>query len=607
MKYIFIILFFTISISSFCQNSRSEIIEYVSLNQIKGDKLVRTDSVTLQINERMGDHDTEILIPYSKGDKVSIGEAWIEDLQGNIIRKLKGKEIKDRSSISDISLYEDDFVKSFELKHNIYPYRIVYSFKIIYSKFINISVLNYIKAKQAVRNGKLIVEAPLNQPIKFKQKNVNEPQIDTLSDIVRYQWNYRYTPSLEEINASLNTSTAPFIYTTPLFFKFGVEGSKESWESFGNWIFRLNKNKDELPLSEQQKINSLTSNANTDQEKAKILYQYLQDYTRYINVSINLGGLQTYPANYVCSNRYGDCKALTNYMQAILKHVGIKSYYTLINAGDNIIDTDIDFPSQIFNHVILTIPFENDTTYLECTSKNTPFGYIGTFTQGRKALLVDENNSHIVNTPCLTPQDVLCTRNLYVDLNTSMMKLVATERGEKYEQTSYLATEVNKNVVDKYIRNNILSGSYDLLDFTFEKENRDSAKISLSVNCKIHNLYKMYGENLIISPFTINMPSYESPEKRTSEVQLDYPEYYKDRIEYTLPDNNVFQKPKDIAIDSDFGKYSLKFEIKDNKLIVNKTILIYSGRYTTTQYPDFYKFIMSIKNNEIKSYFLELL
>lgn len=607
MRYISVILFFALSISCFCQTSRSEIIEYISVNQIKGDKLIRTDSVILQINERMGDHDAEILIPYSKGDKISVGDAWIEDLQGNIIRKLKSKEIKDRSYISQIALYEDDFVKHFELKHNSYPYRIVYSYRITYPKFINAAALNYVDVRQPVKNGKLIVETSINQPIIFKQKNIDTLEVDTLSDIIRYQWKYNYDKPSLEINTSPNSTIAPLIYSTPLHFKFGVEGSYETWQSFGNWIFRLNKDKDILPLAEQLKIKRLISDVDSDREKAKILYYYLQNHTRYINVSINLGGLQTYPANYVCSNGYGDCKALTNYMQAILKYVGIKSYYTLVNVGDKIIDIDTNYPSQAFNHVILTIPFEKDTTYLECTSKNTPFGYIGTFTQGRKALLVDENNSQIINTPTLSSQDVLCTRNFYVDLNSSKVELLAIERGGNYEQSNYLATEVNQNIVDKYIRNNILSGSYDLLDFKFHKENIDSAKIDLAVNCQIHNLYKEYGNNLIISPFTINLPSYESPDKRVSDVQLDYPQYYKDHTEYLLPDKRISQIPKDVILASDFGEYSLKFETRDNKLIVDKTILIYPGRYTTTQYPDFYKFIMLVKNNEIKSYYIELL
>lgn len=587
------------------QTPSSEIVKHISFIQLRGDKLILEDSVILQINERIGDRDAEINIVYSKGDKLSIGDAWIEDMSGNVIRKLKSKDIKDHSYISDISLYEDDYIKSFELKHNIYPYKVVYSYKGTFSKFLNAIAIDYENRRLSVKNRKVILETSSDRLIKYKQENVDLPLIDSTENVTKYTWDYSYTANTREKNSLIGSLKAPMIYAVPLTYKYGVQGSTESWESLGNWVFRLNKGRDKLPETEQEKIRSLITNVNTDIEKVKILYQYLQDYTRYINVSINIGGLQSYPASYVCTNRYGDCKALTNYMLSMLKFIGIKSYYTLIKAGDKVIDIDEKFPSQIFNHVILTVPLKNDTIYLECTSKNTPFGYMGTFTQGRKALLIDENNSHLINIPSLTPDRILCTRHFDVDMTTSEVKLKAEERGYDYEHSLYLASEVNKNIVDKYIRNNIFSGSYDLSDFKFVLEDRNSAKIGLNAICKIHNLYKEYGNNLVISPFPIAITSYESPEKRVSGIQLDYPEYYKDTVVYSFSDKNLSKVPENIEITSKYGIYTVRYEIKDKKLFIYKSILIYSGKYPIEQYNDFYKFITTIKNNETKKIYLE--
>ncbi len=592
----------------FPQAFRSEIISDISHIQIKGSKLVVTDSVVMQINERMGDHDATIYIHYSKGDKIDIGDAWIEDMHGNIVRKLKKNEIKDRSSISDIALYEDDFVKYFEMKHNIYPYRIVYSYKATYSKFLTLISLDFTNRRRPVNRGKVIIEAPEATPIKYKQKNVEEPLITSDMGVTRYQWDYKYIPpKFIELNNLLNPINAPIIKVVPFEFKYGEKGSFESWQSFGNWVYRLNAGRDLLTQNEKIKINDLIKGIDSQQEKAKILYRYLQDYTRYINVSINIGGLLTYPASYVCENKYGDCKALTNYMQSMLKYVGIKSYYTLINASNKVNDVDREFPSQAFNHVILTIPFGTDTTYLECTSKNMPFGYIHTSIQGRKALLVDEQMSKLVTIPSLNAPDVLCTRTIQADLHNSEIVLDISEQGSQYELSNYLTTEVNKNEVDKYIRKNILSGSYDIINFEFKEKPRDKAEIELNVKCKMHNLYRLYGNNLILDLFSLPLATYESPDKRVSGVQLDYPEYHKDKIIYKLDGKNILKLPSDLKIESPFGNYSVIFKYENGMLEINKELLINKGRYSRNVYEDFYNFILSVKNNETKNIYLEVL
>src|SRR5690606_19691165 len=108
-------------------------------------------------------------------------------------------------------------------------------------------------------------------------------------------------------------------------------------------------------------------------EKAKKIYEFMQAKTRYISVQIGIGGYQPYSAEEVDRLGYGDCKGLTNYMQSLLRVAGIESYYSIVYAGAFKRDIIPDFTSMQGNHVILCLPFKNDTTWLECTDKFSPF------------------------------------------------------------------------------------------------------------------------------------------------------------------------------------------------------------------------------------------
>ena len=81
-------------------------------------------------------------------------------------------------------------------------------------------------------------------------------------------------------------------------------------------------------------------------EKAKIVYRYVQDNTRYISVQVGIGGIQPIAAIEVDELKYGDCKGLTNYTQALLDIAGVESFYTIVQAGKEIVDFDSDFASR---------------------------------------------------------------------------------------------------------------------------------------------------------------------------------------------------------------------------------------------------------------------
>ncbi len=594
------------SISCYGQTFNREIVKKVEHYQIKGDKVTETDTLVIQINNRQGEDD--IRIGYSKGDKLSIEWGWIEDMDGNIVRKLGMKDIKDRNYNSESVFFGDNFIKYFSLKHHVYPYKVVYSYQISYSKSFGACGVDCRMEDKPVHLGILIVELPADGTIKHKEVNVKSPEIAKNGALQKYTWRYSYTPlENKELNHPKTFGDEPIVRVVPTTFKYGVAGSFDSWQSYGNWVYRLNKGRDALPLAEQSKITSLINGVSDSKAKSKILYQYLQDYTRYINVSLKLGGFQSYPASYVSENKYGDCKALTYFMGAMLKYVGIPSFPALVLAGEDLPKTDVSFPFPEFNHVILCVPFEKDTVFLECTAKNIPFGYLGTFTQDRPALIIDENSSRITHTPTLKEKDVRCSTTFDVNPEQSEVTFKSVLRGKKHEYFNSMASYISRNEMDIYIRNGIMPSSSELLEYTILKDDRNIAEIQFNAKVRVENISQAYGKNLRISPFPISLPLYETPDKRRSGLQFDYPECYSDTIVYHLGNQSISKAPSNVSIQSKYGVYSISYEIGQNKLICIKSLTIPSGQIDLKDYKSFYEFIQSVRNIEYRTIYTEIL
>jgi len=602
MKKYFLTTIFSAFVLIAAAQEDSEVTKYVSVRKIEGTKLVCIDTLSIKINTRKGETACSFAIPYSKKDKIVIENAYISDSFGRVVRKLKNSEIITQSYLNNSSFYQDSYLKKFEIKHNIYPYTITICYKITHSDFFAIDnwlaisdIWEYNNVvNQNVKSAKLIVDTPNNYEIKYSCKNIDEPKIEILSNRKILTWQTAYQKQKWENYAPFSALKIPQVTIVPVNFKYGTKGSWQSWETFAEWINQLNKGTRNLPIREKQNIDKLLLNVTDVRQKIEILYRYLQNNTRYVNVSLNIGGLKSHSAEYVSVNKYGDCKALSTYMLAMLDYVGIPAHYTLIYSGENIRDIDFDFPFQVFNHVIVCVPLANDTLFLDCTDKNIPFGYVGTFIQNRPALVCSEK-PFFAHTPKLTEKDVECLMNVEINQNSISVKL--TQQGDYYSLFSYIENNLSKTAMEKYLRR-IFTGTFQLETYKIRKS--DLPEIFIDLQLRNNNLQKIYGNDIFLNPFARDIFSdLEKPAERKQEFRLNFPLSYSDTIIYNLPKNlDIKEFSRTEQENSKFGKYFYNFEVSNNRLIVIKQRTIYSGQYDSEQYADFYDFIEKLNKIE---------
>lgn len=604
----FLLLFCSIY-TLYSTNNECEIIDYRTKCTIFDDILTTEVSITIQINNRTAEKYAKIQIPCSNEHLSSI-KAVIEDLQGNVIRKLKKKQIEDVSAFSYQTFYSDNRIKKFTLKHNVYPYRIKYSYTKTTSEFLFIAnwypLLDY---TIPTKNASLEVITPSAYKIKHYGRNVPEAFTKTIDGNIHHIWQLSgLQPVEEETWSPPIEELIPYISVVPLEFKYGIAGSHESWTTFGNWAYKLNSGLEELPSFEKEKIKRLIDTIPSKIGKIKALYHYLQDNTRYINVAIDIGGLKSYPAEYVAKNKYGDCKALSKYMQAMLRYISINAYYTKIYAGNNPLLVNKDFPSQQFSHVCLFVPLENDTIWLECTDNIGPFGYFGAFTQNREALVTGKDNSHLVKTPTLSVPDVDISKKMIHTITASEMTNVSQNicfRGRAFDYFNHVFHEASIKYQEEIVNDIIEYHGFKISDWEFIKSHRDSSYINLLIDFEIPNLTKKYANNLVIKLYPLYIPDFETPQKRKLPLNIHCPESYTDTLIYELPSFYTIKAvPEAKTIENKFGTYHIETEKKENTVFVYRHFSINSGRYPVEKYPDFYKFTREVENTERNSIIL---
>ncbi|MBB3700273.1 DUF3857 and transglutaminase domain-containing protein [Flammeovirga yaeyamensis] len=601
-KQILITLFLLSHAVVFAQNA--QVVSYDTHIAIENGKLKKTVDVSIQINDKDAVYFGEVEIPYNSSMRVN--RAYILDKNGVQVKKLKGKDIGTKSLTDNSTFYSDAHVKYFNLKWSNFPYTIYYSYTVSEDNYVNLATWSPAYFSNIdIQSASLEVELPLHYQYKVYEKGNYIKSENNKEGKKTMSWEFDLSQDLviksERFSPHL-FDKLPLVIITPKNVDFGGEGDMSTWKSYGDWVYSLSDGLDELTPLEKRRVHALTDHIPNKREKAKVLYRYMQENTRYINVTIDIGGLKPYPADYVCENKYGDCKALTNYMKALLKEVDIPSYAIDVNAGSEVKKIISDFPSQQFNHVILGVPFEKDTVYLENTSKYLPFNYLSDFTYGRQALWVEKGNSRLITLPSYTTDNA----KEEVDLNfklkdnlTADLSVDWTVRGTHFATLLEVKNTFNENEQKEYFKN--LALVYDIeVDSMSINTIPDSDALEVKLEGTVQKIIRQVGTLKVISPINFFNTKLEDIKDRVHDVVVHHPIHQQFTVTYDLSvfDKDFVEFSPEKIIATKYGSFAITYEhIKqENKVKMHQTLLIPSGHYPIKEYAGFHDFIKNVEN-----------
>lgn len=562
------------------------------------DKIILTKKRIITVYNKIGDRMLRAVVGYDNNINIKKLEAFIYNADGKEIKKIKKNDFIDESAVSGGTLYSDSRVKYLNYTPISYPYTMEFDAVVEYKSTAFVPEWNPLESYYtSTENSEYKIVNSSDVELRIKYSNFDAFNIETISE---YHYKAANLPAIpyEEYSPDFDRFTPNVKAALVDFSMEGVKGINTNWKEFGRWMnSTLIADTQALPENVISHVKSLTKDTDDPIEKAKIVYNFMQDKTRYISVQVGIGGWKPIDALEVDRNGYGDCKGLTNYTQALLKEIGVESYYTVIYGGsDAITHIDKDFSSTQGNHVILCLPYNDDYIWLECTSQTNPFGLIAGFTDDRDALVIKPDGGEIIRTKQYKPEESLQLTTANVNFDDSGSFEANVQIKTTGYQYSLREGYQNRDMKEQDIRYKSYWGNINNLTLNDIQFINDKDKIEFieTASLTAGNYASKTGDRLLLQPNMFNVVSKIPARYSTRSLDFEIERGFKDEDHYILefPDTvEVEALPESVSLNTKFGDYSFSMEpIENNKVLYKRTYLLKKGEYSKDEYEEFREF-----------------
>ncbi|MEQ8523290.1 DUF3857 domain-containing protein [Gracilimonas sp.] len=507
-------------------------------------------------------------------------------------------------SASGSNFFTDARVKVLEAYYYSYPYTIEYKYKYKYSGTLNLPSWRPKSYSQSLNEASFEIKDYTKGNVRYFSKNIEgDPTVTELADYRSTKWELNtelakkrevYSPPYSEIFPNVVVSAS----------NFKVENSKgdaSSWESFGKWYYHLAAGKRELPASAREEIDRLLAGIESERDKVITLYKYMQDQVRYVSIQLGLGGWEPFSADFVYKNKYGDCKALVNYMHAILEYAGIKAQPALIRNGIGSPEVIAEFPSNQFNHVILRVTLQSgEVIWLECTSKYIKPGRIGAGNEGKNALLVTSEGGKIMNTGISDAEQNVVSRFVEVKLSEDGSASLLSKlhnKGAMDDDMVHQLRPLSEKKREEWLIKSITLNDFSLESYKFLGLSDEEPETGYQANINASDFASASSKRLFVPVNKLNRWNIYIPDEefRSTALRLPYKFSEIDTTIFELPGGYTVEAlPADELVENNFGSFRFSLTKEEGKILMERELIIQERDISREEYEEFKSFFATV-------------
>jgi len=588
------------------------LLEYA--NSVVLDEVVDVDATNIRnmktttrrvvaVLNKLGVGDARTYAYYNGNSRVRKIEAKVYDAQGNLHKRYRKRDFLDVSR-SGGNMYADSRLVYLDYTPTFYPYIMVFESEVESGDSGLLSSHWFVRGyAESLLNFEKNIRFSENNKIRYKAKNLDGYNVTIAESPNALNIKATHIPALryEEHSPSWAEILPHVLLAFNKFQLKNVMASVDSWENFGTWMeAALLSDVNDIPETTIARIKQLVSTEETNEAKARKIYEFVQDKVRYVSIQIGIGGWKPMPASDVDRLSYGDCKALTNYTKALLDAVGIPSYYTIVYGDKSHRDLDDDFASIQGNHVILGIPDGDDITWLECTSQDLPYGYIGSLTEDRNVVMITPEGGKLARTKTYESLEntQITQTSIRVDAEGTLnAEFERVSQGLQYEN-KYGLVILNESEVDRYYKRTWKHiNGFSIVDYEFDN-NRDSIAFTEKLNLKLPNYSIAVGESFLLTPNVFNQFRAIPPQihDRKQNIKIRHGFFDDDSVIIEIPSEmSIESVPEPIQIENKFGTYEVTFSrLSEQCVAYHRKFHLYRGEFPPEAYQAFRDFLRTV-------------
>lgn len=340
----------------------------------------------------------------------------------------------------------------------------------------------------------------------------------------------------------------------------------------------------------------------TDEDKIKALYYWVQDNIKYIAFEEGYSGFVPHTVQEVYKNKYGDCKGMANLLTELLKIAGYDAHFAWIGTREIPYDRKEVRSLCVDNHAIAVLYHNGKTYFLDGTEKYAPLGVNAYRIQGKSVLVEHGDTYKIEEVPSARPEDNTMATSAKLKLQGT--KMVGHVRlsftGEARNFFHYIYNSIPSNKRKEFIASliELNNSGTDVANVkTSDFSNRDIPLVvegDVEISNRVTQVDKLHYTS--IDFFPASFASFLPAEKRQTPIDLDHVLYATDDIRLELPENALV-KTLPPQFESAFGQNTMQaqYSVHKNELQLTKKMQLQSPVIQPAQFADWKSFLLKIK------------